>query len=265
MFSVNALVYGKHPDLAERCVGSIHRSLDPALVAEVRVGMNAACPETRDVVLGMQAACPVPFYVYEEVTGANVMKYPLMRRMLYDPVHSIPHPRVDKVMWFDDDSCVVNGNGFFARAAAAFAAGGSPLMGAPYHAGYRWTDTERAAFAAQPWFTGQPLSPMPLFITGGWWVADLEFLAKWDYPFRELRHNGGDVLLGEVLRQQGRKPHEFRAGVAINADAMCRESSAKRRGLTTRRPFERPPPYDYRHHDFEVRVTCNSRRPSGST
>jgi hypothetical protein len=266
MFSVNLLVYGNYPELAARCLGSIVKTADPTLVAEVRVGMNEVCDATRDLVTAAMDSSPVPFYVYEEKkSGANVLKYPMMRRMLYDPQHPLPYQWQPRVMWFDDDSYVKGGKEFWRKAADAFEAAGSPLMGSCYHACYHWTDAETRAFYGQPWYGRQPVSPMPMFVTGGWWVADLEFLSKWDYPFRELRHNCGDIILGEVMRQQGLKPHHYRDGVAINADANGVESAAKRRGVTTRRPFEKPPPYDYSHHDFEVTVTCNSKKSSGST
>lgn len=265
MFSVNVLVYGNHPELAARCLGSIARTIDRDLVAEVRVGMNEVCPATKDLVLAAMQSAPVPFYVYEEAAGKNVLKYPMMRRMLYDVQHPLPWQHQPRVMWFDDDSYVKGGKEFWRNAADAFEAGGQPLMGSVYHACYHWTDVETRAIYAQPWYGRRPVSPMPMFVTGGWWVADLEFLSKWDYPFRELRHNCGDIVLGELLRQQGHRPHAFREGVAVNADERGIESAAKRRGVTTRRPFEKPPPYDYTHHDFQVRVTCNSPRSSGST
>lgn len=256
MFSVNALVYGNHPELAARCLGSIANSYDKSLVAEVRVGMNAACEATRDLVFSAMESAPVPFLVYEEPTGANVMKYPLMRRMLYDPQHPIPE-RVTHVTWFDDDSFLINGGKFWLHCVEAIERHNPDVLGSVYYPGYFWTPEERRAFAQQPWYTGQLTDTKPKFATGGWWAARLEFLAKMDYPVRELRHNGGDVLLGEMVRQAGGKLLHHRTGVAINADERGNESKARRRGVTSKRPFEVPPPYDYTHHDFAVRVTRN--------
>lgn len=253
MFSVNVLVYGNHPELAARCLGSIANSRDSKLVSEIRVGMNAASRATRDLVLSAMDSCPIPFLVYEEEAGANVMKYPLMRRMLYDPEHPIPE-HATHVMWFDDDSFVVNADSFWHGCAVRIAQHSPPVMGSLYYPKYFWSPQERRAFEAQPWYTGQMTDTKPKFATGGWWVAPLEFLARMDYPVRELRHNGGDVLLGEMVRQTGGTPHHYRDGVAINADDDGRESKAARRGVTTKRPFEAPPPYDYSHHDFRVRV-----------
>lgn len=256
MFSVNLLVYGDYPELAARCIGSIVNSDDLNHVSEIRVGMNAVCEATRDLVLSAMESAPVPFLVYEELTGANVMKYPLMRRMLYDPQHPI-RKQASHVMWFDDDSYVVDGRLFLAGCAAEVRKHSPDVMGSLYLPGYFWTRDEKQAFTTQPWYTGQLLDTKPKFATGGWWVASLEFLAKMNYPVPELRHNGGDVLLGEMVRQAKGRLHNFRYGVAINADAAGHESKAKRRGLTSKRPFEVPPPYDYTHNDFAVRVMRN--------
>jgi hypothetical protein len=257
MFSVNVIVYGNYPELAKRCLYSIARSADPKLVAEVRVGMNDVCEETRDLVFDLMEKAPCPFFVYQELAGMNVMKYPLMRRMIYDPEHPIPVSQVQNLMWFDDDSFIVNGEKFWADADAEFERCGCPMMGSVYLSGYNWTPEERVAIAAQPWFKGCDYSTRVKFVTGGWWVADLEFLAEVDYPFRELKHNGGDTILGEVVRQSGKRPHHYRDNVAINADKDGKESKSTRRGVTTQRPFQVSPPYDYSHHDFQVRVRHN--------
>jgi len=248
-FVVCVLAYGDHPDLAGRCLGGLAGGLG-LWVTEVRVGLNAVGAATRARLAAFAAAAPVPVVAYEEERGANVLKYPLMRRMFYDPARPLSAP----VMWFDDDSFVTGGRGFWEAAWRAFASGGCPVMGSLYVPARAWTPTERAALATRPWYGGVALDPPPRFATGGWWVADPGFLAAWDYPFRELRHNGGDVLLGELVRQQGRCLKHFRDGVAVNADRHGRESRAPRRGVTTPGPYERPPPYDYAHHDFRVTV-----------
>ena len=45
-----------------------------------------------------------------------------------------------------------------------------------------------------------------------------------------LKHRGGDVLLGELIRSQGLKLANYKKGVAINADDNGKESASKRRG-----------------------------------
>jgi hypothetical protein len=57
------------------------------------------------------------------------------------------------------------------------------------------------------------------FATGGWWVANMDFLRRWDYPFKALHHNGGDSILGEVLRQQGLTPKHWAEGLRCHCEA----------------------------------------------
>lgn len=252
MFSVNVLLFGDFPHLARRVLGSLVATLDKAVVAEVRLCLNAVCPATEAEAERAAHWLGVPCYLYRPDRVAY--KYPLMRKLLYDPAH----PRAgDTVMWFDDDSYVSGGSGFWRMAHDLFqkVRATQPVAGAPYVRNYQWTAAEKAAFHRQPWYTGQPLANRAPFATGGWWMACPAFLAKWDYPVRELHHNGGDTLLGEILHQQGLGVAGFRGGVAVNADDKGAESRAKRRGATTRRPFEPEPPYDYSVHDFTCAVT----------
>jgi hypothetical protein len=93
---------------------------------------------------------------------------------------------------------------------------------------------------------------------GAWWIADPAFLARWDYPFPELRHNGGDVLLGELCRQQGASTFAYRDGVAINACPAGHESRAARRGLRTQplwHDYDPDRPADLSHHRWDWVVT----------
>lgn len=254
MFSVNVLVFGSHTDLAKRCLNSILTQLDTELVQEIRVGMNSASPETRDFVYSTMSKAPCPFYVYEETSGRNVMKYPMMRKMLYDTQYPV---KTKNVMWFDDDSFIMDQERFWTDADAAFSRCRCPVMGSVYLTGFLWTPVEAAAIKKQKWYKGKDMSKQPQFVTGGWWVANMDFLREIDYPFLELQHNGGDTILGEVLRQRKTRVHHYREHVAINADEDGMESRAKRRGVTTKRPFAPLPPYDYTHQNFEVTVKHN--------
>lgn len=251
-FSVNALFYGDHIKLARRCLTSIVESVDWGVVEELRLAVNSPTQEVLnylwDVLDGLPAG--VCRYLYHERDFRNVCKYPLMRRMLYDPQHPI---RASRIMWFDDDSFVRTKDRRWWRATYE-ATRRAVLAGSRYRINLR--GNQYLGIQAQPWYTGEALKPHQTvwFATGGWWSADREFLAKWDYPFPDLRHNGGDVTLGELCRQQGRQILHYNNSVAINADEKGVESEAERRG-------ERLPPLwtDFRpgtpvnrsHHNFE--------------
>jgi hypothetical protein len=82
------------------------------------------------------------------------------------------------------------------------------------------------------------------FATGGFWVIKTELLYRYNYPWPELDHNGGDSLLGELCLQQDLRLQQFKEGVKINASRDGKESAAKRRG-TSQKPLG---------HDFQPSV-----------
>jgi hypothetical protein len=255
-FDLNLLCYGDYPRLADRLLDSIARSVPWRSVDRIRIGLNCVSDKTKEHAYQFGHFAPVRVSVYRERDNKNVLKYPLMRRMLYDPVRPVAAPHV---VWFDDDSFVTGGPRFWDELADLLRGDpGTPpvaLAGSKYRPNYFWTPTEVAAIRTQPWYAGASLGDKPEFCTGGFWAAQYAFLKKHGYPFRELKHNGGDVLLGELCEQQRARVAQFRAGVAINADESGRESRAGRRGVTTARPFESWPVADYTHHDFDLVVT----------
>lgn len=268
MFSVCVLCYGDHADLAHRCLGSIIGTADWKLVNDVRVGLNAVGAATSKVLDSLLQRCPVPCWVFQPADGANVGKYPLMRRMLYPDLYqpvSGPHtdkaahktaPVAERIMWFDDDSCVRGDRSWWQRVAALK----EDFIGARYQLRGPFRAGQVEAIKAQPWYAGKPIPRhyRPSFLQGGWWIAKAALLRKHDYPFPVLHHNGGDSLLGELIRQQDYSSRHWNTGVWINADHQGRESAAKRRGMTTRWPWEgwRPDaPMTLVHHNFSVQVT----------
>lgn len=253
MFSVGVLLYGDYPELAHRVLNSLYMHCDKEYVTDIRVGLNAVSDATAQLVRGFGAALPVPCFVYREVTGRNVLKYPLMRKMLYDVNNPITASRW---MWFDDDSYMQSKRPMYwwLKFTELWEEQKPVLVGSPYRPGYTWNKYEIEAIKKQRWYNGKDLKIKCSFMTGGWWAANVNFLAKWDYPVRELKHNGGDVLLGEICRQQEANMVPFKLDVAINANKSGQESKASRRGMHTLRPYEVPPPYDYTQHDFNFTV-----------
>lgn len=256
MFTINVLLYGDNPKLAVRCLSSIQARFDPELVEDVRIGLNEISQATSEIVHEFARTLPAPVHLFRERKKCkNVMKYPMMKRMLYCDIR--PIEKATRVMWFDDDSFVRNkpGERWLKEIDGLWKAEKPTIMGSVYKPGYRWTPSEMACFRSEPWYTGVPMTEKPNFVTGGWWVADLEFLSKWGYPIDQLKHNGGDVLLGEICRQQDAKILHHKRLVAINADEFGNESKAKRRGVTTDRAFTiGDDPFDKSHHDWDCLV-----------
>jgi hypothetical protein len=155
-------------------------------------------------------------------------------------------------MWFDDDSCLAPGiqaswwNEVYHQMAD------TDVLGKIW--GMRWQGYQRHHVPMQPWYSGRTTTTtnrIP-FATGGWWVARTRVLQQWDYPFKDIIHNGGDVMLGELIRQQNLRLKDFDRGVWINADAAGNASKAPRRGESCKPVwFDQQPP-DWSHHDFTI-------------
>jgi hypothetical protein len=234
-FTACVLLYGDHPDLARRVLTPLLPLREAGRIA-LRVGANAVGQETArfliDNGLIVEGSADDRDTCWDPHNGG---KYPMMRRMLYRGPHAVA---TDYVMWFDDDS-------FFRPEAPAdlveYLAGvmdqGYDLLGIRYH--QTFLPGQADWVKAQPWYAGVPFytdmrgRACSRFAQGGWWCARAATLARWDYPWPALHHNGGDVMLGELAHQQGWRVEWQRPPVAANADAAGRESEAPRRGLRT--------------------------------
>lgn len=252
MFSVNILLYGEYPKLASRCLNSIRNNTDWNLISEIRLGFNDICDETRKISFEFAESLPVICHIYEELYGRNALKYPMMRKMLHDVARPI---FADNIMWFDDDSYISGDKMFWSEVNEALIR--NTLVGSKYRSITGWQGNQVEGIKAQPWYAGRMINNLSVFMTGGWWACKKSLFTKWDFPFKEIKHNGGDIILGELCHQQVYLMHHFNKGIAINADDTGKESRAKRRGITTKLPWQdyikdiKP---DYSHHDFTVKV-----------
>lgn len=248
--TVTAIFYGPYPDLARRCLDSILDTVEPAIVLGLRIGLNAACEETRQYVHEALASSLVPALLYD--SPVNRMKYPLLRKMLHDPDHPLNTPFV---MHFDDDSAIRSNRAWWPRVMNA--ARSADVMGDLFTK--KLEGNQAQGIKAQPWYNGLEPGPKFRFATGGWWVARTAFLQRWDWPFKELKHCGGDTTLGELVRQRGGRLVRFKEGIWINADDRGANAKAKRRGVTQPplwadyQPDQVP---DLSHHDFAIEAVA---------
>jgi hypothetical protein len=223
MFSACAILYGDHLPLARKLLESLRVN---AHVGNIRLGLNAVSNETRRYVhtwaSDQQGAQPV--FIFEPEDNKNVGKYPLMRQMFrYGEL-------ADRIMWFDDDSYVDPMAGIEWWNAANSISKGQIQVGAVHTIMQR--DQQHTVIALQPWYTGKPINARHRFkfVTGGWWIGDTGFIVKWGYPFAALYHNGGDSILGELIRQQGKQLGQFHRGL------QCHCESCAKKGISLDRP-----------------------------
>ena len=217
MFSVCAIFYGDYPVLADRLLKSLIKSNN---VVDFRFGLNAVSQATKDLVQNwaLQKMHSTPVYIYEAEDNGNLGKYPLMRAMFKDS-----YKPAKKIMWFDDDSYVADEAGVaWWDAVAVLATQNKTQIGSLHYMmqrGYQYK-----AIQQQPWYTNKVVNSKHrfYFATGGWWVADTDFLLKWDYPFPALYHNGGDSILGELIRQQNGTLYHYSLGLKCHCESCVK-------------------------------------------
>lgn len=246
--TVCTLLYGNFPELAHRVLSGL-AALANATGVELRIGLNEVSGATRDIVMDLFSGDHVDYPVLLVDSATNRLKYPMMREMFYTLDGGIKTPYV---MWFDDDSFVRTPTQEWLRDVLYWMSGVQlPVQPAPAMLGAIWTQKwagdQREWVKAQPWYGGADpaLRPGARFVTGGWWCANMGLLRSLDYPWPSLRHRGGDVMLGEALRQIGQPIKDYQNGVAINADATGRSGASKRRGHNEApigKDFQAPPP-----------------------
>lgn len=228
--TVCVLLYGNFPTLASRCLDSLLNAPAGSLAGvDFRIGMNAVGAETRNYVARLQESRPEIAQGLVIDSTENIYKYPMMRRLfggLNRPVRS------ELLAWFDDDSFLTSQADVWLKyALETMHTTGAAMLGSRYTippAGQQCEYVE-----TQPWYRGKSVRTPGFqfsFCTGGYWVARYKVLQQFNWPIPELRHRGGDVMLGEVLRQNDLTVVHSRTHVAINADARGRESKSPRRG-----------------------------------
>lgn len=233
-WSICALFYGDYLPLARRCLDSLDHSLSVESIAgrirDIRIGANAVAPASYSWIRSRLRRWAERFEVWWYEPDRNVGKYPLMRRIFREVDWVGP-----LVMWFDDDSYLEESSScetWWQRCESALE---------PSHVGMIGQIWKRAWVAGQPeWVRTQPwCNPsLPIrvgtyqrFCTGGWWCIRREVLQRLDWPPLELRHCGGDMLLGAALEQSGLSLVSWSDGVRINADEEGRQSRSPRRGI----------------------------------
>jgi hypothetical protein len=272
MWSVCTVTYGDYPDLISKTLKSLHEQYN-SRVQDIRIGLNDVSEATFDAVMRWCSTfrlCPV--YVYQEVNNKNVGKYALMRRMFYE--HPSPLTDSEAVMWFDDDSYLGPGVGDSWWDTVESALARSTVVGLTHYISSR--GNQYLGIKDQPWYTDAVVNKRHrfAFATGAWWVAKAPFLYRWDYPFKEIYHNGGDSILGELCRQQSAVVYDFKHFAQCNAKC-CLKGAARddgvvqvnvggregRRGIGKKTADEVYPWHfygereqSYEHHNFDVRI-----------
>ena len=208
--TVCALAYGDYPQLIQRCLQSVTRTVDPKLY-ELRVGLNAVSDRTRTWI--NQAITPLAnARVYD--SRENMFKYPMMRRMFNDP------PLTSEwTIWFDDDGWASDPNWLKYLDAYIGRTPTAQVIGRRYF--MHLLDTQVNWVKQAKWYTGKDVdrrkgAAVTRFATGGWWAVKSDVVRKLDWPDPRLQNNGGDTNFGCACWQNGIEVHEHYQGIMIS-------------------------------------------------
>ena len=202
------LTYGNFFDMHKRCLNAL--SSVPRERLEVRVYLNSTCKETVELAESMHKDNRISV-LYRSDT--NKFKYPCMRQMFHDPDNPID---TNWTIWFDDDTMADVDNYWLEKlcqAAIDAAASDSKLgmMGARYF--YSMGKPHIDWIKQGSWYKGRefrdkignqaPNGFKIHFASGSCWMVRTSCIKECDIPDIRLKHNGGDIAIGEQIWQNG--------------------------------------------------------------
>lgn len=208
------LLYGDYPQLAERCL----KPLGQFRKAGIPVLIGANLPSSGTVKAVEKLGHTITYSAQPQI-----FKYPMMRKLLADV-------KTEYVMWFDDDSYISDPDPltWLKITELRMISEDADLMGSLYFIQLR--PEQQQWITTRPWYRGKPVPTKQKFVQGAWWMAKTATLRELNWPDPQIRHNGGDVMLGVAMEQNDKRMIPYRLHVAINADASGNESKSKRRG-----------------------------------
>jgi ADP-heptose:LPS heptosyltransferase len=219
--TIAVLGYGNYQNLLSRCLTSIYKNADQSNF-DLILGLNAPSSQLRkwaDRFIKSKNNAKIV------VSDENIHKYPMMRKMLYEP-------KIDTkwLVWFDDDSHVVKSD-WFSKLIEFLNSAEFSMIGKKYF--YHITSGQVEWIKKADWYTGRDIrtrkgKPKIDFVTGGYWIINVKDLYKLNWPDPRIDHNGGDVMLGEACWQNRMPIKQYHYGVKI--------SNAKRRGTSQKHP-----------------------------
>ena len=240
--TICVLCYGNHVDLARKCLSSIMNTV-PIERIDLRIGTNEINPDTLSYLKTLPAT-----KIYANST--NRYKYPVMREMFWDETAPIT---TNYVVWFDDDTWVVKpdwvsdlcqtiinnhhynfrmfGNMMYHDLSMYSKGGARPDL---------W-------FRAGDWFRGRNFrvrggqqeatnGSVIDFAVGWCWAIATEAIRMANIPDVRLRHNGGDITIGEQVHQAGFGIKQWNKGKSLIA-CPTREQGG-RRGYSEKFPWD---------------------------
>lgn len=232
--TICVLLFGDHHNLHRRCLASIVNTTPPSRM-DLRVATNQVCLDTKNYLNSLPIS-----HVYDNTKVRR--KYSAMREMFHDKKRPI---ETEWVIWFDDDSYARKQN-WLIRLGQAICEVNDPtvtMLGVKMlHPLKSHRRDPRQWFRNASWWQNKhfctrqgkeaPNGNTIHFIVGGFWALRTSAIRDCDIPDSRLSHNGGDIVIGEQLHQNGYKIKLFNQG-----KELIHTSASPRRGFSETFPF----------------------------
>ena len=221
--AIYGLIYGDYHAMHRRFVNSLKAALPEDKLEDesikVTIWGNQPCDETDSMMRD------IPEFIWSP-TSSNIPKYKLMREQLF----TITNPDdYDWMVWFDDDSWISRPDVWWNTMMEVIRTRAKQnvcYIGECWF--WCWKPGQWKSVEEAKWFKGVPARidhrkrPAVEFAQGGlWWLrSDVRKLLDWPDP--RLSHNGGDVLLGEAIRQQGLPFHKVHSKIGFLSNNAVR-------------------------------------------
>lgn len=220
-FSVAILCYGNFPHYSLRAVRSVVEQVEsPALrTYDIHVAANQCCQETLDNLRAMRDQGKIDTIVESR---ENLNKGP-MKRLLFGVIET------EYALWMDDDSFVEPG---WVDAVREFIDQNYGFDVAGIVMEFRRYLRYREFLRQRPWFRGEEFfseerREIARFAVGGCYLVRVPFAVAHNYPDKGMVKRFDDVLLGDLVAQQGGSLIDFSAQVR----AHVRINEGERRGV----------------------------------
>jgi len=210
---IYALLYGPHEDLHRRLLDSIARNVPEDVGLDL--WLNVVGDATKYMVSELGGG---PRSVHVNTSDTNVPKYEAMREM-FGRLKAGAHPEVKWLVWFDDDAHIEGEYGHWWIHTTGWIKEREPKN--VCYTGQCWFIDWKAGqeqfIREAPWYKGLPAKmvgnkrkrPGIEFAQGSYWWLRRDVMQQLDWPDPRLKHNGGDTMLGEAVRQQGLPFHKL--------------------------------------------------------
>lgn len=222
--TVCVLCYGDYFDMHQRCLDSILRTI-PVDRLDLRIAANCVGQASLNYLKTLPAT---KIYQYH----TNRYKYPIMRDMFYDASAPI---ETNYVAWFDDN-CYVQHNNWVNI--FAYDVQNQPPNVAMYgiklwYAFDFESEDPRTWIEQQDWHKGRHLrtkkgTPAPNgdcshFCADWFFLAKTDVMTRCAFPPIGAEQKGGDILIGEMLYQNGYAIKTFNAAKSVVYQPLYRD------------------------------------------